>query len=207
MDLGNEGVLCIPQRSNITRTSSSDCLVSYPGHSLERSYFSADMQLVYSKALANWAKSITFESSEGWVVCFYGISTIAGYLMPNPVFTYFLNIGFGNLFCKYTPPPKKKTKHTQNKKQRNNEKAKTKTKYLFIPSRNPSLFYDQLKSADTTIPTHPHGTYASTHPYRYTQAPIWIYMPLCIHSYLHTRIIPPEYVHQITELIVLHYNI
>ena len=31
---GNEGVLCIPQSSNITGTSPSDCLVSYPGHSL-----------------------------------------------------------------------------------------------------------------------------------------------------------------------------
>ena len=31
---GNEGVLRIPQRSSIAGTSSSDCLVSYPGHSL-----------------------------------------------------------------------------------------------------------------------------------------------------------------------------
>ena len=31
---GNEGVLCIPQSPSITGTSSSDCLVSYPGHSL-----------------------------------------------------------------------------------------------------------------------------------------------------------------------------
>ena len=29
---GNEGVLHIPQSSSITRTSPSDCLVSYPGH-------------------------------------------------------------------------------------------------------------------------------------------------------------------------------
>ena len=28
---GNEGVLRIPQSSSITRTSPSDCLVSYPG--------------------------------------------------------------------------------------------------------------------------------------------------------------------------------
>ena len=32
---GNEGVLRIPQSSSITGTSPSDCLVSYPGHSLE----------------------------------------------------------------------------------------------------------------------------------------------------------------------------
>ena len=27
-----------------------------------------------------------------WLVWFYGISTIAGYLMPNPLYTYVLNI-------------------------------------------------------------------------------------------------------------------
>ena len=32
---GNEGVLCIPQSSRITGASPSDCLMSYPGHSLE----------------------------------------------------------------------------------------------------------------------------------------------------------------------------
>ena len=31
---GNEGVLHIPQSSSIAGTSPSDCLVSYPGHSL-----------------------------------------------------------------------------------------------------------------------------------------------------------------------------
>ena len=31
---GNEGVFCIPQSLSITGTSPSDCLVSYPGHSL-----------------------------------------------------------------------------------------------------------------------------------------------------------------------------
>ena len=31
---GNEGVLCIPQSSNITGASPSDCLVSYQGHML-----------------------------------------------------------------------------------------------------------------------------------------------------------------------------
>ena len=48
----NEGVLCISQSSSITETSSSDCLVSYSGHS---SYPSAEMQSVYSTAPANWA--------------------------------------------------------------------------------------------------------------------------------------------------------
>ena len=32
----------------------------------------------------------------GWLVEFYGISTIVGYLMPNPLYTYILNmIWFG----------------------------------------------------------------------------------------------------------------
>ena len=44
---GNKGVLCIPQSSNITGASPSDCLVSYPGHVLGES--------VYSAALADWA--------------------------------------------------------------------------------------------------------------------------------------------------------
>ena len=35
---GNEGVLRIPQSSSITGTSPSDCLVSYPGHSLGEHY-------------------------------------------------------------------------------------------------------------------------------------------------------------------------
>ena len=41
---GNEGVLCIPQSSIITETSPSDCLMLYPGLSLEvGSYLSAEM--------------------------------------------------------------------------------------------------------------------------------------------------------------------
>ena len=32
---GNEGILRIPQNSSITEIASSDCLVSYPKHSLE----------------------------------------------------------------------------------------------------------------------------------------------------------------------------
>ena len=50
---GNIGVLHIPQSSSITGPLLSDCLVSYPGHSLEESYSSTEMQLVYSAAPAN----------------------------------------------------------------------------------------------------------------------------------------------------------
>ena len=35
-------------------------------------------------------------------VWFYCISTIAGCLMPNPVFTFISNIWFINTFCRYT---------------------------------------------------------------------------------------------------------
>ena len=46
---GNEGVLHIPQTSSITGTSPSDCLVSYPGHSLGGwgSYPSAKVQSMF----------------------------------------------------------------------------------------------------------------------------------------------------------------
>ena len=54
---GNEGVLCIPPSSSITKTSPSDCFMSYPGHSFGGgSYPSAEKQSVYSTAPANWAR-------------------------------------------------------------------------------------------------------------------------------------------------------
>ena len=52
---GNEGVLRISQGPSITGTLTSDCLVSYPGHSLEESYPSAEKKSVYSTAPADWA--------------------------------------------------------------------------------------------------------------------------------------------------------
>ena len=51
---GNKFLLHIPQSSSITGSSTSDCLVSYLGHSLGESYPSAKMQLVYSTVPANW---------------------------------------------------------------------------------------------------------------------------------------------------------
>ena len=54
----NEGIPRIPQSSGITDTSPSDCLVLYTGNSLGESYPSAEMQSVYSTALADWAKFI-----------------------------------------------------------------------------------------------------------------------------------------------------
>ena len=52
---GNKGVLHTPH-SPRTGASPSNCLVSYQGHSVvEGTYSSAEMQWVYSTALANWA--------------------------------------------------------------------------------------------------------------------------------------------------------
>ena len=45
---GNERVLRIPQSSSIIGASPSDCLMSYAGCSLARSYSSADIQWLYS---------------------------------------------------------------------------------------------------------------------------------------------------------------
>ena len=55
---GNEWMIRIPQSSSFTRTSPSDCLVSYAGHSLGggESYPSAKKQLVYFIAPADWTK-------------------------------------------------------------------------------------------------------------------------------------------------------
>ena len=52
---GKEGVLRIPQSSSTAGTSPSDCLASYAGHSLGRSYPSAEVQSVYSTAPQYWA--------------------------------------------------------------------------------------------------------------------------------------------------------
>ena len=60
---GNEKVLYISQSFN-TGASPSDCFVSYPGHLLQGvggSYPSAEMQLVYSTALTNWAIPLFLE--------------------------------------------------------------------------------------------------------------------------------------------------
>ena len=55
---GSEGLLSIPQSASITGTSPSGCLVLYPGHLLEESYLSAEIQSVYSTAPVDWAELI-----------------------------------------------------------------------------------------------------------------------------------------------------
>ena len=56
VSIGNKGIICIPQSSSITEASPSDCLMSYPGHSLGEFYPSAVMQSGYSTAPTDWAK-------------------------------------------------------------------------------------------------------------------------------------------------------
>ena len=56
---GKKGIFRILQSSIITEASASDCLVLYPRHSLRwGSYPSAEMQLVYSTAPADWARQL-----------------------------------------------------------------------------------------------------------------------------------------------------
>ena len=50
----NKGLLCIPQSTNITGTSPSDCLVLYQGHSLGGG-LTAEVQSVFSTALVDWS--------------------------------------------------------------------------------------------------------------------------------------------------------
>ena len=68
---GNKEVLHIPQSFSITGTSLSDCLVSYPGHSLVRSYLSAEKQTVYSIAPADWATILVEEQTDVYIFQFF----------------------------------------------------------------------------------------------------------------------------------------
>ena len=54
---GNERLLCVLQSFSITEASPSDCLASYPVHSLRSSYLSAEMQSGYSAAPVDWTKN------------------------------------------------------------------------------------------------------------------------------------------------------
>ena len=69
---GNEWVPCIPQGSSITGTSPSDCLMSYPGHSLGEFYPSAEMQSVYSTTPANRARKSKNELMNSYTLVLVG---------------------------------------------------------------------------------------------------------------------------------------
>ena len=61
---GNKEVLHIPQIHKVG-VSSSNGLMSYPGHSLGVSYSSAEMQSEYSTAPADW---VAMESEYHWYI-------------------------------------------------------------------------------------------------------------------------------------------
>ena len=61
---GSERALRIPHISSITEASPSNSLMSHPGHTLEESYPSAEMQSVYSIVPADWAKNISLKEDE-----------------------------------------------------------------------------------------------------------------------------------------------
>ena len=110
MSNGNEGVLCNPQCSIITETSPSNCFESNPGHSLWGGFlpfcreavdvfdspsrlgkccgltliflFIKWFQFFYLVLLILFNIYYLFSS---WLVVFYGISALVGYLMANPV--------------------------------------------------------------------------------------------------------------------------
>ena len=69
---GNEGVLCIPQSSSITGTPPSDCLVSYLGPSLRKSY-SVEMLSVSSTTPAYQAG---FMSERRYRIVIYELAII-----------------------------------------------------------------------------------------------------------------------------------
>ena len=50
---GNEGYSAFPKA--LAEATPSDCLLSYPEHSLGESYHSGEMQSVYSAGPADWA--------------------------------------------------------------------------------------------------------------------------------------------------------
>ena len=53
MDM-NKKVIRISEACSITGTSPFDCLESYPGHFVVKTYVFAEMQLGHSSAPANW---------------------------------------------------------------------------------------------------------------------------------------------------------
>ena len=79
-----------------TVTSTKTPSQSGPGSSWPQPRFPAIelLQFEINSEISHKIKSLVYKDLEpGFgLVWFYGISTIVGYLMPNPVFTYILNI-------------------------------------------------------------------------------------------------------------------
>ena len=56
-----EGGMMLKKHSGITGASPSECFLSYLGHSLGKSYPSAEMQSVYSTPTADWASILLIQ--------------------------------------------------------------------------------------------------------------------------------------------------
>ena len=84
---GNEEELRIHQTSSITGTSPSDCLESYPKHSLWESYLAAEKQSVYFTAPADWATRVVAPKS----VLSMGQIELNSVLMLNWIAVWHLN--------------------------------------------------------------------------------------------------------------------
>ena len=107
---GNKEVLHINQSSSITRVSPSDCFMSYPGHSLEEPYSSAEMQSVYSTTPAKWAnKDLRVQRTlkETWQ--FYTISKMdhiinhfKKWFFIQLILTQLYRYNYSYLICKYS---------------------------------------------------------------------------------------------------------
>ncbi len=93
----NERVIHIPQSSSITGALSSDCLVSYPGHSLGESFPLQRCHWYILQLQSTWLEHLCEVKCRQYcpgfyLVWFHGISIIVAYLMPNPLNTYILNM-------------------------------------------------------------------------------------------------------------------
>ena len=93
----NEEVLHIPRSSSITGASSSECLVSYSGHSFFwGGYPSAEVQLVYFAAPADWLILINWwDPNEHYDSDLEGYSTLQFSTIPRTLFQggYYLYAG------------------------------------------------------------------------------------------------------------------
>ena len=66
---GKEMVLNVPQSSSVTEALPSDCLMSYPGYSLEESYLAAETQSVFSADLSRLGQILFIHIYKIYIIC------------------------------------------------------------------------------------------------------------------------------------------
>ena len=95
-----KGYFAFSQSSSINGVSPSDCLMSYPGHSLGgRSYSSAEIESVYFTAPANWATFLLIKIERNRLTWFDCINTGTQILIHTHKFDFkiFCNVLFLNI--------------------------------------------------------------------------------------------------------------